>query len=47
MGGLGYREAGGERSKARGRERERRGLKLVQGFIDSSAWPRNCAARCF
>lgn len=37
-------EGGSGRRKRRG---ERRGLKLAQGFIDSSAWPRNCAARCF
>lgn len=43
MGGLEPgREVGGETGGSEGRE-----LKLEQGFIDSSAWPRNRAARCF
>lgn len=43
------RESESEREEGRegGRKGEGRGLKLAQGFIDSSAWPRNCAAWCF
>jgi hypothetical protein len=41
------REREREKERERTSKRARRGLKLAQGFIDSSVWPRNCAARCF